>query len=90
MDWIEHKRLLYSVMLDHKVKQVNENSSDDTFSKSSNLILTNLFNIAPSTRNDYLTSIEAKKHRLALDRKLVDELNKKIQECLKNPSKIIR
>ena len=49
-----------------------------------------MYDLAPSTRNDYLTSIEAKKHRLALDRKLVNELNKKIQECLKNPSKIIR
>ena len=33
MDWIEDKRKLYLAMQEQKVKQVNENSSDDIFSK---------------------------------------------------------
>ena len=33
MDWIENRRWLYLAMQEQKVKQVNEYSTDDTFSK---------------------------------------------------------
>ena len=48
--------------------------------------------LAPSTKNDYLTSIEAKRHRLNMDRKLLGDLSKKISDYLldKDPTKVIR
>ena len=39
----------------------------------------------PSTKNDFLTQIEAKRHRLNIDKLLLNNLNDKIKRGLESP-----
>ena len=58
-----------------------ENEESDRFSKyfaSSNQRAV----LDPSTKNDYLSSIEAKRQRLALDRKSLHDLERRVEDYL--------
>ena len=54
-------------------------------------MLTQAFHLVPSSKNDYLTSIEAKRHRLSLDRKSLHDLEQKVADYLTDmdPTKVI-